>query len=828
MIKRTLSNGVKVLKISTWVSVIFALLIVLVVGFFVAFPSFLKGPMESKLSDITGFNVALSKISFELDNGSISLKIHQLTLADQHSKQVLASIQDLHWQVQLTRLFEDLYRPSKIYINMLTLHENTNAEIGFFSIKDVQQMVSVEMLEIVHFFESLNIEKTLIKGETTFEIAPLFISRDDGQLSARIFDQKINDQDFDLAITFSSEQLAKDGFLTLPMLISGEDFSLLSNLKLYQKEGDDYAELSGYIKRIEASNLDKYLPALIVGESTNNWMKRGFKSGILEESNIHILKNLSKKSPADVNFTAHLLETELLFNSDWKSLKELDANISTNGKSIKVFVNSAKLYDFPLTNMALEITDMSQPDFDVHLVSKIDTTSQDLMQFLAQAPTGNAVHEIVEQFSLNGPLTGKLDLLIPLDDRAVTLNVDLAIEESRLITLDGAIIIEDYKSSIAFHDNQISTNGTGIIRDTAFEIRVNPNNRKDDKDASFAVELINIDSDLELYLTRRLDQTWRARVESEALKTNIEIALTDELPSVRIVGLQVASSDGLKGDWDIQPSDIPSIFLSTHGVFVDEREIPDFSAKLESVNNILKISNLSFEGIGVSDNDLRFNGAWVDGKTRLMTTASGKGLREFLKKLKVTEKVSGGEFDFTTWLSCDCTPWNWNLKDMNGIVTMKVKEGVFTDKDPNIGRVLSLLNIKSIAKRLKLDVADLTDKGFAYDSIDAQITLLDSMAKINHFELEASSSAISLTGQGHIVDESYDIEAKVVPAIGDAVPVVTYLAGGGLVGLGVWLIDEQLFDGKLIDKIVGKVVEFKYKITGSWDKPVIKNISTIL
>jgi uncharacterized protein YhdP len=139
-----------------------------------------------------------------------------------------------------------------------------------------------------------------------------------------------------------------------------------------------------------------------------------------------------------------------------------------------------------------------------------------------------------------------------------------------------------------------------------------------------------------------------------------------------------------------------------------------------------------------------------------------------------------------------------------------------------------LLNIRSIAKRFKLDVADLTDKGFAYDSIDAKITLLNSQATIDNFQLEASSSSINLVGQSNIIDESYDIEAKVTPAIGDAVPAATYLAGGGLVGLGVWLIDEQLFDGKLIDKIVDQVVEFKYKITGSWDEPTIKNISTIL
>ena len=827
MIKKTLSKGIKVLKISTWLSVIFSLLIVLVVGFFVAFPSLIKAPIEAQLSGASGLEVKLSKISFELEADGISLKIHDLKLGSKDQNQPIAQIQGLHWRVNVMNLFDDIYHPSQVFIDVLTLHTNSISD-ATFSVADATQLVSLETLEIAHFFESLSIQKTHIKGADELVISPLDITRFGSQLLLTVSNQAIGDQNVDIAMTLSSEQLEHDGFLTLPMTFSNDDFSLLSNLKFYHQEDGEYVEFSGYIEQIKAVNLDKYLTASIVGDSTSNWMKRGFKSGVLKNSNIRIVKNLSEESPAEISFNAHLTETELLFNSDWKNLKDLDADISTDGKQIKVLVNNTKLYGFPLENMALEIVDMSQPNLDVHLLGKIDTTSQALMQFLAQAPTGNTVHDVVKQFSLEGQLTGELDLLIPLDDRAATLDVDLAIDENRLVTLGGTVVIEGYKSTIAFHDNQISTNGMGTIRDIPFEIRVNPKNRVDDKEASFAVELLKIDNDFELYLTRRLDQTWRARIESEVLKTNIEIALTNELPSVRVVGLQVASSDSLKGDWNIQPDDLPSMFLSVHGIFVDEKEIPDFSAKLESANNVLKISNLSFEGIGVGDKDLIFNGAWVAGKTGIIAKAKGKELSEFLKKLKVTEKVSGGEFDFDVRLFCNCTPWNMSLSELSGIAKMNVKEGVFTDKNHNIGRVLSLLNIRSIAKRFKLDVADLTDKGFAYDSIDAKITLLNSQAKIDNFQLEASSSSINLVGQSNIIDESYDIEAKVTPAIGDAVPAATYLAGGGLVGLGVWLIDEQLFDGKLIDKIVDQVVEFKYKITGSWDEPTIKNISTIL
>ncbi|MBT3965021.1 MAG: DUF3971 domain-containing protein, partial [Candidatus Thioglobus sp.] len=261
---------------------------------------------------------------------------------------------------------------------------------------------------------------------------------------------------------------------------------------------------------------------------------------------------------------------------------------------------------------------------------------------------------------------------------------------------------------------------------------------------------------------------------------------------------------------------------SSKGIYVDEYQVPDLKVDLISENNVLTINNLEFEGVGVSDKALSFNGAWLDGKTRLIAQAQGKQLSDFLDQLNAKEKVKGGDFDFDIRLFCECAPWNMSLEDVTGYVVMDVKQGSFTDQDPNIGRILSLLNIKSIAKRLKLDVSDVTEKGFAYDDIEVRLHIGQALVKIEKFEINASSGIIRLTGQSDLVKEEYDLKARVSPAVGDAVPVATALAGGGLIGLGVWAIDEVVFKGKLIDKIVDKVVDIEYKITGPWDEPLIE------
>jgi len=245
---------------------------------------------------------------------------------------------------------------------------------------------------------------------------------------------------------------------------------------------------------------------------------------------------------------------------------------------------------------------------------------------------------------------------------------------------------------------------------------------------------------------------------------------------------------------------------------------------LFSHDGVLMIRNLQLKGIGVNKELLNFNGAWYPGnKTSLMATAKGEKLSDFLNRLEIKEKTEGGAFDFDVRLFCECAPWNINFEDMTGLVDMKVEEGVFTNKDPtSIGRMLSFLNIRSIARRLnKRDASDLTNDGFVYDDIQVRLTIDESLAIVDHFELNSASNKIQLTGYSDIVKQKYNLEAQVRPAIGDAIPIATYLAGGGLAGLGVWLIDE-LLEGDILDSIVDEIVEFKYKITGVWNNPVIE------
>jgi uncharacterized protein YhdP len=291
---------------------------------------------------------------------------------------------------------------------------------------------------------------------------------------------------------------------------------------------------------------------------------------------------------------------------------------------------------------------------------------------------------------------------------------------------------------------------------------------------------------------------------------------------VDIIDFQMATTDGAKLDLDIAPSDIPNLFISTNNVIVNGHHIPNFSTLLESEGEVLDIIDLTFHRVGTGKHELHFNGTWEAGKTQLTAKARGGHLADFLEQLNIKTKVHAGEFYFHVDLLCECAPWNASLKNMTGHLDMSIKEGTFDEKDPHLGRVLSLLNIKSLAKHLKLETQDVTQEGFAYDHIEASANIGNSLLKIEKFKLNSSSSTIELSGNTNLVQQRYDLLAKVVPAVSDAIPIATYLAGGGLAGLGVWLVDEVLFDGEIIHSIVDGVAEFDYKIIGTWEKPIIE------
>jgi uncharacterized protein YhdP len=147
-----------------------------------------------------------------------------------------------------------------------------------------------------------------------------------------------------------------------------------------------------------------------------------------------------------------------------------------------------------------------------------------------------------------------------------------------------------------------------------------------------------------------------------------------------------------------------------------------------------------------------------------------------------------------------------------------IKDGHFLGQGNFAGSVLSLLNFRALGKRLSFDGSGIDADDFEYDLISANLTLKNGQLVSNKTEVLSSSSYIRITGKTDLIKKEYGFDARVNPDISSTFPILTYLSGGGLLGLGIWVFDEIFFDGQMLNDGVSAF----YTIRGPWDKPIIK------
>ena len=152
-----------------------------------------------------------------------------------------------------------------------------------------------------------------------------------------------------------------------------------------------------------------------------------------------------------------------------------------------------------------------------------------------------------------------------------------------------------------------------------------------------------------------------------------------------------------------------------------------------------------------------------------------------------------------------------------GEVAFNLKEGSIEDIEPGFARLIGLLSVESLARRLKLDVKDVTNKGMVYDSISGKAVLSNGSLGLESFELAAPSASAKLFGKVDLINRQFYLKANVTPAIGASMPAVAALVGGAnpLAALAVYTLM------KIIPGVNENLITYKYDITGPWVSPEV-------
>ena len=836
MLKKTLLRSLNILKISTWVTALIALVLLIVVAFFILFPQTIKGQIESRLSQLSGLDIGIEKISLEFQENDLLLAIKNLQI-NADDLMPIAKIDVLRWNVDLKALYEGIEIPGHLDINELLIDTSDIDEyVGIINTDGVLSNIGISGLLAL---KSLSINRTKLIGEQPLDFAPMELRRNEQKISLSMRDESI----------FSSSQVPKlgssirintsidvakareDRVAVIPFSINNEDFNLSAQVKIFNQQEEVYLEFESYIDQIEVSKISQNIPKSLSGSKGAQWIDEVLTEGLMKDIMLTTRFNMSGEieSP-NTKFSANLEGAAISANPQWPAINDIYAKVNFSNDYLKIVGNQASVDDIDLSYISITSRDFNQPDASLSLNARFNSQSSEVEHFIKKSSVPEKIKSYLDEFELDGKLWGNVNLLVPLQrdsEKKLKVTFDMFASDNSLSLLDRKINVEEFNSQISYNDGLIRTRGKGLIGDELFQISLNPKEWINEENSGLRIKLGHLNTSTDAFISKISNNNWQSTISSDNLNAEIDLLIDDKGKFfITLSDLNVSGLESIN-EWNLSPKIFPNLHLSAKNSKVNDKEIPNFEADLINHEYVMEIKNLVFENIGLSDADLVFNGSWLSGKTALRAKASNDNLSSFLDKFGVDEPVIGGSFNVDLRLYCDCQPWEVSLEKITGYMQANVAEGVFTNQDPNLFKLLSFINLESIANRLRLSRNELREQGYVYDYINAKLLFDKGVAKVDYFLVESEESDIELTGSIDVMKRDYNLAANVQPAIADTIPLATYLAGGGLAGFGVWAADKMLFGGEVISGLLDNAVEVTFIISGPWSEPVIEQLDGV-
>ena len=836
MLKKTLLRSFNVLKISTWIATFIAFALLTLVAFFILFPQTIKGSIEDRLSQVSGLDVSIDKVSLEFQDNELLLAVRNVEISAE-GLEPIASIDVLRWDANLIALYKGIEIPGHIDLNELLI--DTSALDQYVSIINTESVLSSLGLSGLLALKSLSINRTKLIGDQPIELAPIEITRNKQKVSLSMRDQSIFSDSqvpklgstVNISSSIDVSKAREDRIVVIPFSLKNEDFNLSAQLKIFTQQDKVYLEFESYIDQIEVSKINQNIPEILANTEGARWINDVLMEGVLTDIMLTTRFNMSGDlETPNTKFSANLDGAKINLSADWPSIEELDAKVTFSNDYLKIVGNKASIDGIDLSYLSITTRDFNEPNAALSLNGRFSSQSKKIAKFITQSPVPLKIKSYFDEFELNGKLWGNVNLVVPLQrssGQKTKITFDMFASENSLTLLSGKLKVDEFSSQFSFSDGVIRTKGKGIIGGELFQISLNPKNWIDDQKNNFRVKLSHLASVTDVYITKNIPNQWLSLIESDDLQANLTLTIDNNSNYfIKLKDLNVNNFENVDL-WKLAPNMFPSFRLSSKNARFNGRTIPNLEAELVNNGSVMEIKNLIFENIGLSNEDLIFNGNWLNGKTLLRAKASNDNLSDFLTKFGVDESVIGGSFNVDLRLYCECEPWQVSINKVSGFMKADVDKGVFTNQDPNLFKLLSYINLESIANRLRLSRGELREQGYVYDQINAKLLFNNGVAKVDYFLVESEESDIELTGSVDLIKRDYNLAANVQPSIADAIPLATYFAGGGLAGLGVWAADKMLFGGKVIGELLDNAVEITFLISGPWSEPIIEKLDGV-
>lgn len=319
---------------------------------------------------------------------------------------------------------------------------------------------------------------------------------------------------------------------------------------------------------------------------------------------------------------------------------------------------------------------------------------------------------------------------------------------------------------------------------------------------------------------------YQLSVNSTLGKGRIKIPQDKKLPvsfDMQSLILQKSASSKKTPD-KIDPREVRPFLFSSKQLVLNDLKFFDVVVNASSVER-----GIYFDLIELAAQDLTATGTGVWEQSETQEASSLFDIRmesidveDSLVEMGFTSSLKKGEATTHTELHWPGAPHQFDLSKMTGYSKVNIINGSVEEIDPGgAGRLLALLNLGAISSRLSLDFKDVTNKGFTFDSIKGKLNLLEGGEVITEkIKIKASAADIEISGKTNLIDKTYDQTISVIPTVSG-----TFTAAGAIVGGPVGAAAGMLAERFATLVGLNKVTKTEYKMTGTWEQPVIEKVS---
>ena len=316
-------------------------------------------------------------------------------------------------------------------------------------------------------------------------------------------------------------------------------------------------------------------------------------------------------------------------------------------------------------------------------------------------------------------------------------------------------------------------------------------------------------------------RAWDVELASPAARGKLAVPyeFPGSVPLVADLDLLRISPRVREGGEGADPRRLPAIRLDVRDLVFLDWQLGHLSARLEQSGQGLELEEFSVQH---PDFSARGSGSWLgsarDSRCNLQLDLESDDVMGFLRAIALAPVMEARKGRLAATVSWPGAPDGRLLERISGTARVNLAEGRVLSVEPGAGRILGLMSLSHLGERLALDFDDLTGQGLAFDAVKGDFTLADGVAFTDNLTLRGAAAEVGLAGRTSLKDRTYDQTAVVTGDLGASLGVAGAIAGGPAVGAAL-LLFSQIFKEPLKG-----VARAYYRITGSWDEPVVRKI----